>query len=144
MAEKKGGHSKRKNSSSAPSPGSTLVTNRRMRETPYQDINRIRRNILAVRETKGSLLPEDCFMDPSFASDMTSLAYVYSGDDKYEKAIFKRPHVSGSVSRRLCLMSRPLFVAKTLFDVETFFHVKTLFDVKTVVCRNCFSCQDFV
>ena len=96
MADKKGSHSKRKHSASA-SSGSTLPITRRVRETPYQDINRIRRNILAVRETKGSLSPQDYFTDPSFASDMTSLAYVYSGDDKYEKAIFKRPHVSTCV-----------------------------------------------
>ncbi|KAK7495173.1 hypothetical protein BaRGS_00013583, partial [Batillaria attramentaria] len=85
MADRKGGHSKRKNSSSS------VVWSGRVRETPYQDINRIRRNILAIRETKGTLSAEDYFVDPSFASDITSLAYVYSGDDKYERAIFKRP-----------------------------------------------------
>ncbi|KAK7092094.1 hypothetical protein V1264_009695 [Littorina saxatilis] len=93
MADKKGSHSKRKHSSSSSSSaGSNLATARRVRETPYQDITRIRRNILAIKEAKGSLSPEDYFKDPSFTSDMTSLAYVYSGDDKYEKAIFKRPH----------------------------------------------------
>lgn len=89
MAERKGVNSKRKNSSS-----SQLVPNRRIQETPYQDFSRIRRTILALRDAKGYLTQEDFFVDPSFAPDMSSLTYVYSGDDKYERAVFKRPHVS--------------------------------------------------
>jgi hypothetical protein len=92
MADKKGSNSKKKHSTSGSS--GSLAGNRLVRETPYQDIARIRRNILALRETKGELTSEDYYMDPSFTSDITSLAYVYSGDDKYEKAVFKRPHVS--------------------------------------------------
>ena len=31
--------------------------------------------------------------DKTFPPDQSSLTYVYSGDDKYEKMVFKRPRV---------------------------------------------------
>ncbi|PVD32071.1 hypothetical protein C0Q70_07499 [Pomacea canaliculata] len=83
---------KERRKSASSSSGAQLAAARRVRETPYQDICRIRRTILALRDAKGSLSSDDYFVDPSFAPDMTSLAYVYSGDDKYERTIFQRPH----------------------------------------------------
>lgn len=94
---------KERRKSASSSSGAQLAAARRVRETPYQDICRIRRTILALRDAKGSLSSDDYFVDPSFAPDMTSLAYVYSGDDKYERTIFQRPHVS------LILIFHPLF-----------------------------------
>lgn len=40
------------------------------------------------------LISDDLFIDKNFPPDISSLSYVYSGEDKYEKMVFKRPWVS--------------------------------------------------
>ena len=94
MADGRGAYSKIKKLSTSSSHSSN---HRHESETPYQDFKRIKRTILAIRETKGGLSSEDYFKDPFFTADITSLSYVYSGDDKYEKAVFKRPNVSNKI-----------------------------------------------
>ena len=64
-------------------------------EVPEQDFMEIQAVILGSRHASRSLIPEDeLFEDPAFPPDISSLTYVYSGDDKYEKMTFKRPKVS--------------------------------------------------
>ncbi|KAK6168051.1 hypothetical protein SNE40_021953 [Patella caerulea] len=67
------------------------MSNRRTGEIPYQDFSKIAESIYKKRRSRGYLSPSDLFTDPSFPPDWSSLTYVYSGDDKYEKTIFKRP-----------------------------------------------------
>ena len=42
------------------------------------------------------------FVDKRFPPDISSLSYVYSGEDKYEKMVFKRPWVSKKDSLHSC------------------------------------------
>ena len=62
----------------------------RFSEVPLQDYARIQLMFLPNALSKGKL-----FTDLSFPPDKSSLTYVYSGDDRYEKMVFKRPKVSG-------------------------------------------------
>ncbi|XP_041362152.1 uncharacterized protein LOC121378117 [Gigantopelta aegis] len=64
---------------------------KRVRETPYQDFSRIKKGALTRRAARGFTAFEDLFTDPSFPPDWSSLTYVYSGDDKYERTVFRRP-----------------------------------------------------
>ncbi|XP_059144005.1 calpain-3-like [Physella acuta] len=61
------------------------------RETPYQDYSRIKKMVQAKADLKGELTTSDLFVDSSFPPDRSSLTYVYSGDDKYERTVFRRP-----------------------------------------------------
>ncbi|GFR83442.1 calpain-3-like [Elysia marginata] len=67
------------------------IMERTRRETPYQDYQRIKSMVLAKADLKGVLTTSDFFVDACFPPDRSSLTYVYSGDDKYEKTVFKRP-----------------------------------------------------
>ncbi|CAL1546101.1 unnamed protein product [Lymnaea stagnalis] len=53
--------------------------------------SRIKRMVLAKADLKGELTTSDLFVDASFPPDRSSLTYVYSGDDKYERTVFRRP-----------------------------------------------------
>ncbi|KAJ8321759.1 hypothetical protein KUTeg_000230 [Tegillarca granosa] len=66
---------------------------RKNRELPYQSYQRIKKNVLSSKKNGGisGVTEKDLFIDPSFPPDKTSLTYVYSGDDRYEKMVFKRP-----------------------------------------------------
>lgn len=88
-------------------------------EVPLQDYSRIQLMYLS----NGKL-----FTDYSFPPDKSSLTYVYSGDDRYDKMIFKRPKVS------LGLSSLP--VSWTVWTCQT--AVPT---VKTCVKENIVSGQ---
>lgn len=68
-------------------------SSRMCREIPYQDFSKIKYNVLSKRKPDGTIAENDLFGDPSFPPDLTSLTYVYSGDDRYERTIFKRPKV---------------------------------------------------
>ncbi|XP_064597454.1 LOW QUALITY PROTEIN: calpain-1 catalytic subunit-like [Liolophura sinensis] len=62
------------------------------REVPYQDYSRIKSNVLGKIQRKQTAVSlADLYTDPSFPPNQSSLTYVYSGDDKYEKIEFKRP-----------------------------------------------------
>ena len=56
------------------------------------DWERLRMRFLA-KCRHGVLTEDDMYVDVLFPPDMTSLSYVYSGDDKYERMVFKRPKV---------------------------------------------------
>ncbi|XP_033726509.1 uncharacterized protein LOC117316119 [Pecten maximus] len=75
---------------------STLKTPNK--EVPCQIYSRIKKDILDKRkENRNNLIAEgDLFVDPSFPPDLSSLSYVYSGDDRYEKMIFERPLTTSS------------------------------------------------
>ena len=62
-------------------------------QTPLRQFDSFRLRA-QTRRKRGMLLPEDLYVDPAFPPDMTSLSYVYSGDDKYERMVFTRPKVS--------------------------------------------------
>ncbi|XP_046561732.1 calpain-3-like isoform X1 [Haliotis rubra] len=68
-----------------------MAARERSRETPYQDFTRIKNAVFIRRAARGHLDRDDLFTDPSFPPDWSSLTYVYSGDDKYERTVFKRP-----------------------------------------------------
>ncbi|XP_060606456.1 uncharacterized protein LOC132758775 isoform X2 [Ruditapes philippinarum] len=55
-------------------------------EVPVQDFARIQLMFLPNALSNGKL-----FTDYTFPPDKSSLTYVYSGDDRYEKMVFKRP-----------------------------------------------------
>ena len=61
---------------------------------PDQDIDEIRECILTEADTLGHVADDDLFVDPYFPPDQSILNFVYSGDDKYERMVFKRPRVS--------------------------------------------------
>lgn len=64
------------------------------REVPYQDFSRIKSNVLGkIQRNQTTVSATDLYTDPSFPPNQSSLTYVYSGDDKYEKIEFKRPKV---------------------------------------------------
>ena len=49
-----------------------------------------------LRKMKGLMMSttvDSLFVDDSFPPDKSSLTYVYSGDDQYERMIFRRPPV---------------------------------------------------
>lgn len=62
-------------------------------EVPYQNYTLIKRNVQSKSHLRARLSDSDLFVDPSFPPDLTSLTYVYTGDDRYEKMVFKRPKV---------------------------------------------------
>ncbi|ESO83134.1 hypothetical protein LOTGIDRAFT_169536 [Lottia gigantea] len=68
-----------------------MTAKNRSKEIPYQDFSKIREAISRKKENQIDLNSSDLFVDPSFPPDWSSLTYVYSGDDKYEKTVFKRP-----------------------------------------------------
>ncbi|XP_055879275.1 uncharacterized protein LOC106058299 [Biomphalaria glabrata] len=85
VAKLRGSHKKARETHSLP------ILERPARETPYQDYTRIRKMIQAKADLKGGLTSSDLFVDASFPPDRSSLTYVYSGDDKYEHTLFRRP-----------------------------------------------------
>ncbi|OWF34953.1 Calpain-9 [Mizuhopecten yessoensis] len=68
------------------------------KEVPYQNYAYIKKDILDKRKGKTYSSEDDLFADLSFPPDLSSLSYVYSGDDKYEKMIFKRPLETTSIA----------------------------------------------
>ena len=69
--------------------GSTEMSgNQKTCEVPLQDYARIQLMYLPSAISNGKL-----FTDYSFPPDKSSLTYVYSGDDRYDKMVFKRPKV---------------------------------------------------
>ncbi|KAL5014581.1 hypothetical protein ScPMuIL_008851 [Solemya velum] len=68
-----------------------MASSRMCRELPYQSFTKIKQYVLSRREPDGTIAENNLFVDPSFPPDLTSLTYVYSGDDRYERTIFKRP-----------------------------------------------------
>ena len=64
---------------------------RKTKEVPVQNFAKIKLLYLPNALSGGQL-----FTDLSFPPDQSSLTYVYTGDDKYEKMVFKRPLVSCS------------------------------------------------
>ena len=68
-------------------------------EIPDQDFYEIQTRILALKSSEEDCLEDDdLHLDPLFPPDITSLTYVYSGDDKYERMTFKRPKVGEKFS----------------------------------------------
>ena len=65
-----------------------MTTRKISREVPVQDFARIQLMFLPNAHSNGKL-----FTDYTFPPDKSSLTYVYSGDDRYEKMVFKRPKV---------------------------------------------------
>ncbi len=66
-------------------------------ELPLQDYDVIKEDLLNRRKSRHrDLDPERDLLwtDPVFPPDLTSLTYVYSGDDKYERMRFRRIRVS--------------------------------------------------
>lgn len=68
--------------------------------------------IQAKVDLKGGITDSDLFVDASFPPDRSSLTYVYSGDDKYERTVFRRPKVS-------LVKKRALWQVKTVVNVKT-------------------------
>lgn len=66
-----------------------MAGNRHNTEVPYQNYDKLKQTILVKRQ-RGK--PE-LFIDPSFPPDLSSLTYVYIGDDRYERTKFARPLV---------------------------------------------------
>lgn len=66
-----------------------MAGNRHNTEVPYQNYDKLKQTILMKRQ-RGK--PE-LFTDPSFPPDLSSLTYVYIGDDRYERTKFARPLV---------------------------------------------------
>lgn len=66
-----------------------MAGNRHSSEVPYQNYDKLKQTILVKRQ-RGK--PE-LFVDPSFPPDLSSLTYVYIGDDRYERTKFARPLV---------------------------------------------------
>lgn len=66
-----------------------MAGNRHNTEVPYQNYDKLKQTILMKRQ-RGK--PE-LFIDPSFPPDLSSLTYVYIGDDRYERTKFARPLV---------------------------------------------------
>lgn len=64
-----------------------------VQEVPEQDFAEIRRNIMCKKRGE-SIADEYLFVDSTFPPDQSSLTYVYSGDDKYERMVFRRPQVN--------------------------------------------------
>lgn len=65
-----------------------MNSRKRSCEVPVQDFARIQLMYLPNALSNGKL-----FTDYAFPPDKSSLTYVYSGDDRYEKMVFKRPKV---------------------------------------------------
>lgn len=65
-----------------------------LREVPNQHFQRIKRNVLCKANQDGHISWNDLFTDISFPPDLSSLSYVYTGNDHYEKMTFRRPLVS--------------------------------------------------
>ncbi|KAL4217684.1 Calpain-1 catalytic subunit [Mactra antiquata] len=63
-----------------------MYNRKRSCEVPLQDFARIQLLFLPNVLSNGKL-----FTDVSFPPDKSSLTYVYSGDDRYDKMVFKRP-----------------------------------------------------
>ena len=59
-----------------------------------EDLEEIRSLILKKQNVSGYIKDCDLFIDEAFPPDISSLTYIYSGDDKYERMQFKRPRVS--------------------------------------------------
>lgn len=66
-----------------------MAGNRHNTEVPYQNYDKLKQTI-QVKRQRGK--PE-LFIDPSFPPDLSSLTYVYIGDDRYERTKFARPLV---------------------------------------------------
>ena len=49
--------------------------------------------LLRMKDLMMSTTVDSLFVDDSFPPDKSSLTYVYSGDDQYERMIFLRPPV---------------------------------------------------
>lgn len=69
------------------------MATRRQHKLPDQDIDEIRECVLAEADGQGMVSEGDLFVDPFFPPDQSSLNFVYSGDDKYERMVYKRPKV---------------------------------------------------
>lgn len=64
-------------------------------ELPEQDFDEIQARILSLKSSSDDCIAEeDLFRDLAFPPDISSLTYVYSGDDQYERMTFKRPKVN--------------------------------------------------
>ncbi|XP_069105998.1 uncharacterized protein [Argopecten irradians] len=66
------------------------------KEVTCQNYARIKKDILDKRKEYLFTTEEDLFVDTIFPPDLSSLTYVYSGDDRYEKMVFKRPLTTSS------------------------------------------------
>ncbi|XP_061165059.1 uncharacterized protein LOC133173991 [Saccostrea echinata] len=64
-----------------------MAGNRHSSEVPYQNYDKLKQTILMKRQ-RGK---HELFVDPSFPPDLSSLTYVYIGDDRYERTKFARP-----------------------------------------------------
>ena len=71
-----------------------MCTRKKTKEVPVQNYSKIKQLLLPSVQSGGSL-----YTDLSFPPDQSSLTYVYSGDDKYEKMVFKRPLVGEYVDK---------------------------------------------
>ncbi|XP_071143608.1 uncharacterized protein [Mytilus edulis] len=69
------------------------MSSKQFSEVPYQNFSLIKRNVKSKCRQGKRLSDADLFVDPSFPPDLTSLTYVYTGDDRYEKMVFKRPTI---------------------------------------------------
>ena len=65
-------------------------------EVPVQDYDVIKEDLLNRRKLRLDVRRNATWVDPVFPPDMSSLTYVYSGDDKYERMHFRRVAVSAS------------------------------------------------
>ena len=74
-----------------------MCTRKKTKEVPVQNFSKIKQLFLPSVLSGGPL-----FTDLSFPPDQSSLTYVYSGDDKYEKMVFKRPLVSNKPMQYTC------------------------------------------
>ena len=90
-----------------------MCTRKKTKEVPVQNFAKIKYLFLPSVLSGGQL-----FTDLSFPPDQSSLTYVYSGDDKYEKMVFKRPLVRVLVCGG-CII---LFISFSIF-LHFFFYV---------------------
>ena len=83
-------------------------------ETPVQDYDVIKLDLLNRRKLRRDVRRDAAWVDPVFPPDLSSLTYVYSGDDKYERMKFHRVTVSPSSfshvkSARICQKCHQFF-----------------------------------
>ena len=99
--------------------GSTEMSgNQNTCEVPLQDYARIQLMYLPSAISNGKL-----FTDYSFPPDKSSLTYVYSGDDRYDKMVFKRPKVWPQFVYCTCFIPSRLY--SVLFVLYSFTYTDT-------------------
>ena len=89
-------------------------------ETPVQDYDVIKEDLLNRRKLRRDVRRDAAWVDPVFPPDLSSLTYVYSGDDKYERMKFRRVTVCPSILSHIKICLKFQQFARMLVPVQTY------------------------